>query len=297
MSSAIHVVTPVAPRDLGKLDACVHSVRFAADQLGLGVEHAVVVDGPPKSEGLTRDFVRTIGVGSWSPSYQLRVFWLAVPSGPANARNVAIASFDPSDLVFFIDADDLMTPNSLALRVKAMEGLDKVFCYGAVLAEYEGCSQVPQRSPLIAADRLKTALQACNPLIPDMVGTRAGLIQDVGGFEPYLVCGEDGNLFRRMLNRNPSIVRVDEAVAAYRHRYRSQSRLASLDPHGAALFHPKAFHLDKNKYGPMGQALDADAEIRGATFVAARRSGFDAFSVLAPGAELDGTELFGGCHG
>jgi len=291
MSNQLHVVTPVAPRDLGKLHACVMSVREAASRLGRPVDHVVVVDGRPESEGLTRDLVRTLGIGAWSSTYGLRVFWLDAPVGPGNARNVAIAGFDPGDLVFFIDADDLMTPDSLVLRVEPLEARERAFCYGAIRAEYENSNEPPTKAPLIAADRLKPALQVCNPLIPNMVGVRAGQIQEAGGFEPYLVCGEDGNLFRRMLDKDPPVVRVDKPVAVYRHRYRSQSRLASLDPHGAALFHPKAFHLDKAVYGPMGQELDPTAAVRAADFALAGGP-MDKVAVLAPGAELLSVESF-----
>lgn len=300
---------------------CVRSVREAIRWMDIihptgRLVHAIVIDGAlgERQEDAVRDMIRQ-EYGGPESAHASWLYLLRESVGPANARNTVIATRPPRDWMFFIDSDDYMYPWSIAARMNRVqqevekhkdESLD-VFCYARVMTKYEQRPDYPMVSlELPPPPRVAAVMQSMNVLIPAMVCTRAGMIQRAGGFEPYLICGEDGNLFRRILNTHPALAYCDDPVAIYRNHDQGQSKLASSHPDTIAKFHPKAFHLDPEKHGPMGQALDEAARSRGALFKTLQEHTpphcFDEFGtpsdwteqaieVLAPGTELTRVEF------
>ena len=131
---------------------------------------------------------------------------------------------------------------------------------------------------------LPKLLESNNVLIPDMVLVPVAAIQEVGGFEPHLVCGEDGNLWRRIVEDGVQPISLQLPVAIYDYRLDSQSKLASTKP-DVAEFNDKAFHLGPEIHGPMGQKLDDQAVARYVKFAEAATDA-ERIEALAPGTHL-----------
>jgi hypothetical protein len=142
------------------------------------------------------------------------------------------------------------------------------FVYAAALSEqyHEPTKRMVRWSfPPVPPDQIHRALEQDNVMLTTAVCTPPQVLQLAGGFEPHLICGEDGNLWRRaaFLHLDETTVvkhyAVDLPVTFYKPRKDGQSR-------GLHTFSSLAFHLDKNVYGPMGQKLDPAASERGSAF-------------------------------
>jgi len=301
---AIGIVTPLAPRDLGLLHVALESqaaaLMYLADSRMLSEAFSraqidVVVDGSVTRE-LTQHVHATMR-GTFKHVKGLditpRVTFLAERSGPGVARNAALADYEDDTVVFFLDADDIMYPwglnERLFLHLLAQE---PILAYGQMVLHHDH----PQHGKLMQIRQCAGSKQLLqlqkhnNVLIPGMVSLPAGHILAAGGFEPHLICGEDGNLFRRVLEKGLKPMSRDVPVMIYRYRENSQSKMATSDPDVAA-FNDKAFHLgtDWSKHGPMGQNLDEAANLRADNFFSARvgqRWG-DQLDAIAPGVAIE----------
>jgi len=132
---------------------------------------------------------------------RIRVIRLDHNGGPARARNLGIAAAK-GELVAFLDADDEWLPDKLARQVASFEA-----DAGLALAVADmrvttvdgraGSSVYARQPPVPGAEAWKTLL-ASSFVATSAAMTRRALLDQVGGFDPDLVTGEDQDLFIRL---------------------------------------------------------------------------------------------------
>lgn len=132
---------------------------------------------------------------------RVRVIRLDRNGGPARARNLGIAAAK-REFVAFLDADDEWLPDKLARQVALLEadaGLALVVTDLRVTTVdgREGNSVYARQPPMPGRDAWKTLL-ASSFIATSAVMTRRALLDQVGGFDPDLVTGEDQDLFIRL---------------------------------------------------------------------------------------------------
>lgn len=281
-------IIPVAPRDIGFLPACIKHLRQSMADLMDSMKLAsfmnewllkIVIDGDLTDEAFqpTQHVLERLGLPL---QIGYNVYKLDRSYGAGIARNYALACCDnwatdrTSNLVTFMDADDVAMPWwartivwPAMIHTQAGATGDP-FVYASSVSE--GPSPTNGRTirwgwPLIPTTSIREALQTNNVMLTTGVCTTPRLLQEAGGFEPHLVCGEDGNLWRRVSELTlwdpvlATFYGVDLPVTFYKPRQEGQSR-------GLHMFSDKAFHLDKALYGPMGQKLDDQAKARSLAF-------------------------------
>jgi len=231
---------------------------------------------------------------------EAEILHLEKPVGPGCARNAAIAGMDPDTIVFFLDADDVMYPWSINERLFLhLLTEHRTLAYGQMVILFDHPQQGTLRNvrECPGSKNLLTLQRNANVLVPGMVCMPAGVIQEAGGFEPHLVCGEDGNLFRRVLELGVQPMSRDVPVFIYRYREDSQSKMATSNPK-VAEFNEKAFHLqvDPLRHGPTGQGLDEEAANRADAFARAKKHGTwgDILDSLSPGTVIADTVTVSG---
>lgn len=277
MSRSIRCVIPVAPRDFKYLSDCIRylafSARDAADRLSSRIDWItldVVFDGPATStqkQYVTKSLSEASGITSVL-DYKFSEF--KEPQGAGIARNYGLAHAYPEDLICFMDADDTVYPWSFWTKLNAWYEIADAMPSGA-----------PPKTPFIYTSTVhvipdKSNPGACLRVIRDIphpvnvpkwiesqniflttsILTQASLLQLAGGFEPNMICGEDGCLWRRASYK---AVMVPVFLPCQTYTVRPDSQCRQL--HKA---NSKAFHLDPSIHGPMGQGLDAEAALRGA---------------------------------
>jgi glycosyltransferase involved in cell wall biosynthesis len=172
-------------------------------------------------------------------------------AGAGAARNLAL-SYARGEFVMFLDSDDWLEPNALAvLLAESRRGKCDLVHGGFRYMTNDGW-----RTDWTAAYRgtrpLFEALCGSNVLsMPAAVIARRQAIMDVGGFDPTLKNCGDWDLWGRLARRRGNIGRVGECVANYRMRpaslshnphtlvrdaMRTMERLHAIDPrvHDAA---------------------------------------------------------------
>jgi hypothetical protein len=300
VSFEVTTITPVAPRDIEFLPMCIRYLRGALTDLNdsnflrgfvKGWMLRIIVDGPVRHEEMQPVYkaLKELIIPSEFPiGYQ--VWGLDKSYGPGIARNYALAQCKTfgddlsrffsggngpvPEIATFLDCDDVPFPWWLRTMLTPfanhqVEGKDLVpFVYASILSEQmnpENRRIVRWSMPVVPTGNILEALERVNPFQGSGVATVTSVLQNAGGFEPHLICGEDGNLWRRAANMAvddmPAMTfyAIDAPVIIYRPRPQGQSR-------GLHKFSEQAFHLDKNVYGPMGQNLDPQAIERGAKF-------------------------------
>ncbi|SDF65770.1 glycosyltransferase family 2 protein [Klenkia brasiliensis] len=156
--------------------------------------------------------------------------------GTPVARNAGIAAASPgSEFLAFLDADDLWTPDALAVLVGSLQGDGSaVSSYG--LAEYiderdevldGGRHPAAQRDRRVMGRLDLVDLPVDEPYTHDAMlvsGTlwpagvalhRRSVVTGVGGFDPFFRQIQDWDLYLRM-TRQGHMVPVDRVVAGYR---------------------------------------------------------------------------------
>lgn len=256
----LDIVTPVDRRDVAYLRRAADSIYRAALS-SLAEHHQIVwhVIGDTHREidetdvGLCGHQVRIYEASSRNGEGQV---------GPGNARNAVIQTLPDDHVICFLDADDELGPDSLGPRLQNFVAGDPRFLYGPCIRREEGKPLIPVIPP--PADMIDRVIEQRNCLIPIQVMVTAGLVKRAGGFEPDLICGEDGNLWRRIL-RLPELKVANTfwgVCGTYTFRRDSQSK-------ALYAFNPNAWHLDPKRDGPTGQKLDRKAWARAASGVLA----------------------------
>ncbi len=132
---------------------------------------------------------------------RIRVIRLDHNSGPARARNLGIAAAK-GEFVAFLDADDEWLADKLARQVGLFEadsGLALVVTDMRVTTvDGRAGSSVYTRQPPVSGVEAWKTLLASSFIATSAVMTRRALLDQVGGFDPDLVTGEDQDLFIRL---------------------------------------------------------------------------------------------------
>jgi len=194
---SIAVVTPVrnGMPYLREAIECLLAQKYA------GIEIVVVDDGSTDGSGA---FAR--GTGS------CRV--LETPGiGPAGARNAGIRASN-SDLLLFLDADDLLAPTALNSAVEALlRALDAGFAQGCIqnfTAETNG--------PIYFSTRPYRFINLGSSL------WRRSVFETVGLFDESLRLGEDQDFFMRCWEHNISREQFDSVMLYYRRHSGNMTR-------------------------------------------------------------------------
>ncbi|MDE2229132.1 MAG: glycosyltransferase [Alphaproteobacteria bacterium] len=156
---------------------------------------------------------------------RIRVIQLDHNSGPARARNLGIAAAKGA-FVAFLDADDEWLPDKLARQVALFEadaGLALVVTDMRVKAVdgSDGSSIYARQAPAPGAEAWRTLL-ASSFIATSALMTRRALLDEVGGFDPDLVTGEDQDLFIRLAMAG-RLHAIPEQLAIYHWMPRSYS--------------------------------------------------------------------------
>lgn len=160
--------------------------------------------------------------------------------GAAGARNTAMLQ-SAADWIAFLDADDLLAPESIARRLSVLQRYPDVDLVsgGYVEAHATGGRRRSSREEAAAAleafgDRDGQAVRITDPVIallrqPKLMWTgtvmaRRTLIDKVGLFDEDYVLGEDRDLWLRLAAKAKGLIFLDRDLAVYRLRERSLTR-------------------------------------------------------------------------
>jgi len=266
--SKLRVIIPCAPHDVSFLRSCLESVTMSLNDLFLRkskiISEAVVqvvfdgeIGSPEKTfEGLTAATPET--------SYQWKM--LKPARGAAVARNYALGWAAPDDFVVFMDADDVVFPWCFWTRLNAyaqadMDGVKEPFVYTQCMYIFQEPTThkiLKTVREVVLAQNVRGWLEQQNVILTTSILCRAGLLQEAGGFEPYMICGEDGCLWRRVVGLRGPATPVPIPLVTHSYKQRPESQCRRLYK-----AHQHMFHLEIPKHGPMGQALDETATLRG----------------------------------
>jgi glycosyltransferase involved in cell wall biosynthesis len=145
-------------------------------------------------------------------------------SGVSAARNLGLAAVR-APYVFFLDADDILTPNALARMAGTLDNNpDRVACYGHHIKIAENGSDLSSRSytrwKLLPADDTLRHLIAKN-FICGAICVRTDAAREVGGFDTTLDLGEDWEFWCRMAVLGDFAAMPDDIILMYRQRFNS----------------------------------------------------------------------------
>lgn len=276
-------IVPVAPHDIQYLPDCLSKILYSVGDAMHRKESPldactihIVFDGPPDKDKLDElvekmpALIERAYHKSDEPRHQCKVEInvLRTSFGAGIARNFALAKVDPTWLVCFMDADDEMFPWSIYTRMDAWISVAKdhprriPFVYTPTLHQMADPVQAGVVHRVVREiahpANLNTWIAKQNVLLTTSIMTTAQVLQQAGGFEPKMICGEDGCLWRRVLTQNASILPVPVNLVTQIYNIRKDSQCRTLRKPN-----DEAFHLDPTTHGNMGQALDTQAVFRG----------------------------------
>jgi glycosyl transferase family 2 len=219
MSGSVTVVIPTRDR-AGLLRQTLRSVR----EQTVPPAQVVVAD-----DGSTDDTERVV-----SEAGALRIHRPGGGWGPAGARNAAMEEVT-TELVAFLDSDDLLLPGALEALQRALSGApDAPFAFGRGLAAHVEDGRWVSEG-LIGPDPGELedplgALFARNSVPSGGALVRTAAFRQVGGYDEEVEWSEDHNLWIR-LARLATPVYVEDLICVHRrHRgNRHTPRLAALD--------------------------------------------------------------------
>jgi GT2 family glycosyltransferase len=139
-------------------------------------------------------------------------------AGVAAARNTGLRSTN-GDLLTFLDADDFLSLDALAVGVRALQDHPEaafVFGYATFLMEDGTEPSVPYR-PTFANDYYARLLAGCPIVAPGSVMVRRSVLSVVGPFDPQLHHLEDYDLYYRVARAFPIHCHGHTVVTYRRH--------------------------------------------------------------------------------
>lgn len=224
----------------------------------------LIVDDGSTDDSLTRAHRWRDLVNDHFNQEKIQVLSTGTNSGPSVARNLAAAKAR-YDLFAYLDHDDLYSPRRLESLLPFFDRYDLVFAPYEILqngrlglwnvrAEWERQSYLSssegEREPSFAA-WARARLQRGNSFaVPLGVAHRREIFERVGGFQPGVVVGEDGILWRRMAEGGARIGFSPVVAGRYHVRQDSQARTQRL-------FSTGGFKIQRDHpLGSNGQYLD-----------------------------------------
>jgi GT2 family glycosyltransferase len=134
--------------------------------------------------------------------------------GPATQRNLGISKAD-TEFLAFLDSDDLMSPQSLELRVKILEE-DRSAC-----ASFSYVRLIdPNGSPMGLNGTKENIVNFTdlveNKFITSCICARTSILQKLGGFDNSFKFGEDWDLWLRMTRLGFYIKAAPDSFIDYR---------------------------------------------------------------------------------
>lgn len=225
MTSPVSVVIPSAPKN-SFLEETLLSVAAQTHQEW---EVVLVLDGECEQN---RAAAEVLGD-------RVQVHLTPAPrSGPAVGRNIGLESAK-HDLVAFLDADDLCTPDRLARQVQVLTEQPDLGLVGAWAHKIdpEG-NRVGELHSVTGRGEVARTMLLFNPLITSTIVVRKQLAAEVGGFDPRLVRLEDYDLWLRLLAKADGDV-LGEELLGYRVHPTQYSRGGLLGPATKLLYRSK----------------------------------------------------------
>jgi glycosyltransferase involved in cell wall biosynthesis len=146
--------------------------------------------------------------------------------GVSAARNVGLAAAR-APYIFFLDADDILTPGALCRMVGALDEMpEHVACFGHHIKISEDGSELSTRSylswKLLPAEHTLRNLIAKN-FISGAICIRTEAARAVRGFNPELKLGEDWEFWCRLATLGDFAAMSDDIILMYRQRFTSAS--------------------------------------------------------------------------
>ena len=199
-------------------------VRTPAPWLGEALRSVIQQDSPPvdvvvvddgSGERLGEAGVRGTG------ATDVRLLRLADPSGPAAARDHALANTN-TDFVALCDADDVWEPGKLGAQLGAMtSNPDVSLCFGrATIVGPDGQPTGERWEELppgpIAPEELIPLLYERNPIPASSVLMLRSAVEEVGGFAGPAPLASDWDLWLRMAAAGHTFLYEPEARIRYR---------------------------------------------------------------------------------
>ena len=138
--------------------------------------------------------------------------------GYSHAKNIGIKACC-SDILVMLDADDMLTPNSLKVRYKRMQKKDYDFVHGPCLDMKEGRRLV--RNRLWDLWQKKGGWKNVHA---QGVMLKKDIHRKIGLYDETLWCKSDREFFARVFNHNFKIGVVEADVAFYRRHKKQMHR-------------------------------------------------------------------------
>ena len=189
----------------------------------------------------------------------------AANSGPQVGRNLA-AEHARYDIFAYLDMDDLFFSHRIESLLPMFENYDLVFAPYEILEKgrlslwnlqhlWERnsyvCSSEGDRQPPFDV-WARASMQRHNLSVPLGAANRLKIYEQVGGFQPGIMVGDDGILWRRMADKGARIGFCPVIAGRYFVRAESQARTKRT-------FATGGFEIDKDHpLGSNGQYLDAE---------------------------------------
>jgi GT2 family glycosyltransferase len=207
----VSIITPVFRSEL-TLHRTLDSLMAQSER---GWESIIVDDGSPDGSWKIAE-----GFAYFDPRFTLI---RQANLGAGAARNLGLQNAH-GEFVMFLDADDWLEPNALALLLAAADKAGADLVHGAFRYTTNDGWLTDWIGAYTGKRPLFEALCASNVLsMPAAVIARRSAVMEVGGFDPSLKNCGDWDLWGRLARSKGKIVRIDDCVANYRMRPASLS--------------------------------------------------------------------------
>ncbi|HWD10246.1 MAG TPA: glycosyltransferase [Solirubrobacteraceae bacterium] len=144
--------------------------------------------------------------------------------GAPAARNAGLAASN-GDCVVFLDADDRLLPQALAIGMAALAKRPHVAFVAGLPRDIadDGTVLPGERQPLVGQDHYVRLLEDCFIWSGSSIAYRRAALESLGGFDESLAAGDDYDLYLRLARRFP-VYCHDTLVTEYRRHATNTTR-------------------------------------------------------------------------